>query len=221
MKIIILVLSADRGVYKSLSKASRKTWAAEELEGVKIFFYYGYMQGRPRPQKGQVIEDGSDLICGNTEGLHTIGFKTISSFQYLLESYDFDYIFRCCAGSYVDQKNLKKFVENKPRKKFYCGAIGNIDGIRYASGSGYILSRDLVKYVVDNGKLWNHSLIDDMALGKVLGGIDIDKSAKRFNIPNNATKEALVGITEDDYYHFHFRKQPALMFKIHEALGDE
>jgi len=227
MKIIILVLSADSGAYKNLSKNSKKTWASKLVDGVQIFFYYGYRKGYPRPDKGKVIVDGNDLICGNPEGIHTIGYKTISSFKHLLDNYEFDYVFRCCAGSYIDQDNLKSFLEDKPRKGFYCGAKGEVGGIRYASGSGYFLSKDLVKHVVDNRGRWNHKLIDDIALGAMMKNVaQIDDRAKRIHMPDSKSEKRLEEIKSGKIditgqYHYHFRAIPKMMLKMHEVLNNE
>jgi len=228
MNIIILVLSADCGVYKELAQASQKTWASvyDKEEDVKVFYYYGYREGHPRPAEGMVIEDGHDLVCGNEEKIKTIGYKTISSFRHLLDNYEFDYIFRCCAGSYIDQGNLKAFLEDKPREGLYCGAKGYVRGITYASGSGYVLSRDLVKYVVDNESKWKHNLIDDVALGQMMEKVvTLDEGAKRIHMPNQHAERMLNEMKNGErdnegHYHYHFVAPPAMMFKIHEFLNN-
>ena len=51
---------------------------------------------------------------------------------------------------------------------FYAGFIGNHHGINFASGSGYFISKDLVIRVLQNKDLWDHNLVDDVSLGKLL-----------------------------------------------------
>ena len=38
----------------------------------------------------------------------------------------------------------------------------------FASGSSYILSKDLVEYVVKNSDKWNHLYQDDVSIGELL-----------------------------------------------------
>ena len=62
---------------------------------------------------------------------------------------------------------------------------GNYIGIPFASGCGHFLSRDLIEFVLEHRNEWDHTLIDDVSLGKLLHnkGVKI-MTAKRFDITN-------------------------------------
>ena len=101
------------------------------------------------------------------EGYQNCGYKTIRTFE-LTKDLDYDYIFRTNSSSYIDKEFLSEYLRNKPRNKYYSGIIGDHNGIKYAPGSGYVLSRDLVNIVLENVAQWDHSYIDDVSLGLVL-----------------------------------------------------
>ena len=65
----------------------------------------------------------------------------------------------------------------RSKKVFYAGYTGLADvttnkdidsNIRFASGSGFLLSREAVQYLIDNDGLLRRDLIDDVAIGALL-----------------------------------------------------
>ena len=90
--------------------------------------------------------------------------------------------FRINAGSFVDYENLLKFIENKPINNFYSGIIAQYEDIKYVSGSGYFLSKDLVQLIIDNEEKISYICIDDMAIGKLLGELNIPLNYEAFRI---------------------------------------
>ena len=97
--------------------------------------------------------------------LELIGLSTIEAFSYVLENYDFQYIFRTNSSSYVNLQKLLKLTESLPKTGVYAGFEGRIlRHIAFASGAGYLLSRDIVEEICLSPRLWRHGLIDDVAL---------------------------------------------------------
>jgi len=108
--------------YKPMIQAMRETWAAEEVEGVKVYYIYGHREGVDFPEDSEMIESherywpyGSagegfepvdvqekrapfaigDCIYSDTpEGRENIYYKTIDGFQWLVENEEFDYLMR-------------------------------------------------------------------------------------------------------------------------------
>src|SRR4029077_20755046 len=65
--------------------------------------------------------------------------------------------------------NLHRYVEaHAEPARFYAGKGAQVDGIDFATGTGFFLSRDLVQLVVDERSDWDHSYLDDVALAKLL-----------------------------------------------------
>ena len=62
----------------------------------------------------------------------------------------------------------------------YAGYIGtSVDGYKFASGAGFLMSRNVVDYLIDNERLLMRDVIDDVAIGKLLeprfGLVHIDR----------------------------------------------
>jgi len=188
-KILISVLSLEQEPYISLEKTIRDTWASKTYPNVDIIYYYG--------GSDEIKLVGDKFYSNTSEGLYNIGYKTLNLFDYLLKNHDFDYIFRTNSSSYVNIEELLEFIEYKPLENFYSGVIGNYGGINFASGSGYFISRDLVELVVEQKDRWDHTLIDDVSLGKLMSenGIKIYKG-KRCD---------MINYTHNMNNHYHYR----------------
>ena len=212
MKILISVLSLNKEPYVGLEKTIRETWGAEQHKDVEVIYYYG--------DYNETNMEGDRLFLDSPEGLMNVGHKTLKMYEYVLGNYDFDYIYRTNSSSYINIPSLKKYLEDKNTSNFYNGIIGNFYGINFASGSGYCLSRDLVEYVINHKNEWDHTLIDDVSLGKLLTskGISITP-AKRFDVTNTL---------HINLNHYHYRVKNNnnrsvdidRMNKIHKLLGN-
>jgi hypothetical protein len=143
-----------------LARAAEATWASVAVPDVDVLFYFGGRRSRT---------DGRSLQLPVPDGFAHIGEKTIACFEHALANSDFDLVFRTNCSSYVDLPNMRKFLVEHARKEgFYAGVLDAHDSVPFASGSGYFLSRDLVETVVRDRHAWDHSLLDDVALGLVL-----------------------------------------------------
>jgi hypothetical protein len=194
MKILILVLSLDdQGFYTELYKKQKETWDSESVEGVETMYYFGNSQSN--------FIDKKNIYTDVKEQLTFCGYKTLTAFN-LIKDLEFDYIFRTNSSSYVDKKLLLEFIKDKPKENFYSGVIGNYHGLPFASGSGYFLSKDLLKYVLENRNEWNHQVIDDVSVGIMM----LQKNTKiypgkRFDL----TDESYQNLFNIDPYHYHYR----------------
>lgn len=207
-RVIILVLAAE-GVYTSLIKAIRETWGQSKEH--EILYYYGYNSFSPRPKPHEAIQVGDCVVVGCEETLGNITLKTMQTFELLLKNHQFDYIFRCCCGSYIVPSELTRFIAPQPRTSFYCGIRGQHHSVSFASGSGYFLSRDLVQLVVTKkAQILTSGEPDDVALGAFMmrHSIPIHPSARRTDLDSPALTPGA--------YHYHFRHRPDLMYAIHK-----
>lgn len=160
MKILILVLSFDdNNLYTKFYEAQKNTWDSDKIDDVDTFYYFG------NHSKDEII--GDKIFVNTGEGVPNCGYKTIKAFE-LIKNLDFDFVFRTNATSYIDKKMLLEFIKTKPKDRFYSGYIGFYEGIKFASGSGYFISKDIIDIILNFKNDWNHDLIDDVALSKVL-----------------------------------------------------
>lgn len=204
MKILILTLSYfDNGIYSKFYEIQNKTWNSVNVDGLKTYFYIGNCN--------ENIFDGNIIKTNVKEHILNCGFKTIEAFK-LIKDLDFDYVFRTNSSSYIDKNLLKKYLLDKPREKFYSGVVGDYKGILFSSGSGYIISKDLIKLILNNLFLWNHYLMDDVALSLILKNFMIyPVSAPRCDVPkydinNNVIDDGLNKIPLN-FYHYRLKSK--------------
>ena len=193
MRTLVLVLATTQPPFPDLIRTQKRTWAARDVEDVDVLFYYG---------GSKLALHGRDVFLETPDDYWSVGRKTIACFEYVLAHREFDLIFRTNCSSYVDLPNLRDWVDQHARPaRFYAGVVatGTLEqmlagrrqldeqlggddartrdqagaGWSWASGAGFFLSRDLVEWVVQQRSLWDHSYIDDQALGKLLSQHDV------------------------------------------------
>jgi hypothetical protein len=178
MKILILVLSTVDDIQIEIIK---KTWASYRLPEIDIYFYYG---------KNDLKNTNNNIYLDVIEKYENMGYKTLKMFEYI-KDFEFDYIFRTNTSSYINQEKLLEFIKDKPSDDFYCGIIGFSD-IKFCSGCGYFLSKNIIKKILNSKKDWDHKLVDDNALGKILNSLQI--------YPIDVAKRLDIWINEIPYY---------------------
>lgn len=167
MKIIIIVIAQKQEPYITLEAACRNTWASVKHPDIQVLYLHA------QPNITSHI-DNDELIVEGDEGFTNIGYKTIKAFEYCLNHLEFDYVYRTNISSYVDQYGLYDYATTCSIDNIYSGIIGDHNGIPFASGCGYLISKNLMQYAVDNRHLWDHiSHYDDVSLAKVLQTIPI------------------------------------------------
>ena len=112
--------------------------------------------------------------------------KTVEALSFFLGSGDeYDYVWRTNLSSVLDFEGLERFLSslNQPNG-LYAGYIGkallgdhNLKGgglgersspTFFASGAGFLMSRDVAMYLVENKEFLRWDLIDDVAIGALL-----------------------------------------------------
>jgi hypothetical protein len=186
MKILIIVLSYNDsgGIYSKFYQSQKETWDSENVDGVQTLYLFG-------DNKTNEIVDDKILVDVVENGINICGYKTLKAFD-LIKNFDFDFVFRTNSSSYVDKKKLINFIADKSKHNHYSGFLGEHNGIIFASGSGFFISKDLINLVLDNSDIWNHELIDDVAIADILKKHKISPTENpRFdvhslnNLPNN------------------------------------
>jgi hypothetical protein len=186
-----------------------------------------------------------DCIYSDTpEGRENLYYKTMDGFEWLLENEEFDYLIRPCAGSYVHLSMFKAFLENYGiRDKFYAGSTGIYDNrhnhardktqpqmIKFASGSSFIASRDLIQSIVDNRTTVElvrspyepgRCIGDDITFAKYftddLGAPIVEFSKYSMTSPSQAT--SVVKAYMQAYYCHTIN--PEMHYAVHRAKGLE
>ena len=130
-------------------------------------------------------------IRGNESYMPGILEKTLKAIEICLENFEFDYLVRSNMSMVIDLKEL----ESKIKNTWYGGHIFNLTwtcefsgitpqvleklyGLQFISGSCIVYSRNLCKYIVEQGEQCDRSLADDVSLGLLLRDTNAD-----INIP--------------------------------------
>jgi hypothetical protein len=170
LKILVLVLSSNEYPAWLNRIFQRKTWSRVNDKNIEIIFYKGGAK--------KVLYRKNILHLKSGTKFSEIGHKTIDSFDWIEKNIEYDLVFRTSASSYVDIQNLVSYVKRNYQKNFYAGVKTTANyfenDIDFAAGSGYFLDRNLIKLILKNKNQWDHRLIDDVALGKLMSELNIN-----------------------------------------------
>lgn len=163
------MLSTDKPPYGRLAQTSRETWDAKDVEGVETIFYFAHSD---KPSTFKMLYASSD------DDFYSMGKKTLCAFEDALAYRKFDYIFRANASLFVNKPGLLRYVQNKPETGLALGVVancGHFEGERYSFlwGPSFLLSRDVVEKIVANQAFWDHRLMDDNAISRLLTQLEV------------------------------------------------
>jgi hypothetical protein len=157
----------------------------------------------------------------------TLPLVEVVFFKYFLTNTKADFLYMSNTSSYINLNKLMKFVETLPRENVYCGTFHTFDDIKFASGANRLISRDLVRKLVENFNDWDFSYVEDVSMGKLLK----DESRQELSISSlnfTTTHEIDESSLEDLNSTIHFRLKSGnlnsrndvkLMIQLHRKLS--
>ena len=220
MKILLGILACDVEGYDKMVQACRETCYANLPSNVEVFYLYGHREGK-EVRFPYYIEDDC-LYADSRESRRTAIDKTLMFYDYCGTRDDYDYVIRANCGSYIDIPKLIQHIQTLPTSGVYQGIVGNVAGVRYCSGSAYIMSKDVVKLIATNTqnvRPWvdPQFIMDDVAIGEFLATQKI--------LPLEGARRADVFYNDIDdvdlsNYHYYFRHSidPRCFYKVHQKL---
>ena len=167
MKILILVTNSTFYPSNIILPFLKNTWGKDER--VNIIYYQG--------GENKTFLDKDTLKVAAPLTFERVSEKGLKAFEWILENIDFDVVYRCTTTTYLDIDNLIAFLEDKKMDNFLCGVTNTFphhpetpedEKITFVSGAGCFFSKDVVKKLVENKKSYDFSLLDDVAIGKLL-----------------------------------------------------
>src|SRR6202008_208576 len=86
------------------------------------------------------------------ETLHTMGAKTLLAYEWALMNKQFDYVARVNSSTYVDKKELIKYIQELPYNNVFSGleVAKSETQEKWMWGPQFILSKDIVELVIAN-----------------------------------------------------------------------
>ncbi len=197
-KILILILSTIDKRYENFINNCSNTWVAKAREnGIRCIFYSG------GASSDNLENDHLQLNCDDS--LNGTAFKLYKALEFISKSdIEYTHIYRINLSSYLYINDFINYSRTLT-KTFYGGVIGKFNKIKilnrfhrisllsskflkfqsipYASGSGFFISKDLVKYILKKNDL-KFNYIDDVMIGNALLGFEIT-FITRFDIANS------------------------------------
>ena len=165
-KVLVLIIASDDKAYYL---EEQKIWRSYiHLDPTHVEAYF--IKASPVLETPYAVI--GDEIWSKTEENYIPGIlnKTLLSMEALLPRLDeFDYILRTNLSSFYYFPKLFEFLKTLPSTECYSAVIGSLNGKKFGSGAGFILSPDLVKLLIDRkAELIDNPLPDDVAIGHFL-----------------------------------------------------
>ena len=174
MKILMIILSspAVNAVYP-LHKA---IWAKYMHSEPSITSYFLEFHDEKDTIEGDIFyvkgKESTHPGCLN---------KTLACFKHFAQA-DYDFIVRSNMSSLWNFPAMLKHIATLPTQDLYSGVIGRCKSIDYASGSGFILSADVLRRLVA-APIHGPNIVDDVDIGFILNKLGIKiKKAERVDI---------------------------------------
>lgn len=134
-------------------------------------------------ENSKIVED-TLYVNGKEDYIPGILDKTIKGMEYCLKNFSFDYLVRTNLSSFWNYYELLKL--NLSENNVVLAFIGECNGIKFPAGSGFIISRDIIKKCIQNYDKFDKTLPDDVAFGKYFIENDIPLTmGKRYNFLSN------------------------------------
>ena len=184
--LVIIVMSAPAN--KERRMVIRQTWALNLPTGVKVVFLVGEKFLNINGTQTMLNEERAhinDLIVlpNLVDDYKQLTSKVIASMKWVTENIVFDYLLKVDDDTFVRVNALLNELQMKPTERLYWGFFNNGSEIvkegkwaepepyicdkyvSYALGGGYVLSKDLVNYIVDNSDKLKKFVNEDVSVG--------------------------------------------------------
>lgn len=182
MKILILVLSYNEGVYADFKEAQMTTWDFWQHPNIDVRYYHG----KPRTH-------AKDIQCNCSDDYEMMHWKLKLALDQI-DYHKYDLIFRTNSCSYIHKERLIKVAEKLPKTACYAGYHNG----NYISGAGIFFSPDVLDILSKELTDTPHRA-EDVLIGEIL-------ATKVGMIAENSRIDAgLDGVTNYDSYHFRFK----------------
>ena len=112
--------------------------------------------------------------------IHIAGLRTIETFRYVIENYDFDFAVRLSSTCLVRPDVLREYVSQLPNRRVFGGSPIAFGGTTFMSGASTIFSRDVIEGIVKNEHMLSLAVYEDVALSLLVHKLRL---ADNFDFP--------------------------------------
>ena len=191
-----------------------------------IFILFPFLLWIPKVKKDNKLGmRDQELQCQVLDTYYTLRWKQLAAYKYLLDNFSFEYLYEVNGSSYVNLSALLRYLQDIPELGFYGGLLPWQEA-SFISGASRLTSYDVLERLLKNRKNWDVSLLEDVAIGKLLTSLGFKPNAINSSILEQL--EDVANISQFDLYqNFHFRTKSgplnqrndiALMAAIHKKI---
>jgi len=181
MKVLVLILSSPDT--NSIYKLHKEVWLEYMNSHKDIECYFIEYNPNENYVNDNILINNNTISINGTESMNPgCRDKTFYCFDYFLNKKNaskYDFIIRTNMSSLWNFNSLIKYLDTLPRNKVYSGVIGYCSSINisFASGSGIIMTPDIVELIINNKHLaYNCNWMDDVDIAYILYHLNITPS---------------------------------------------
>ncbi|XP_050520863.1 beta-1,3-galactosyltransferase 6-like isoform X2 [Daktulosphaira vitifoliae] len=195
-RVLVIVISAFENHDKRI--AIRETWA-QTKENIRVLFILSKNQHNISLKNMLENEKSiyNDILEVNVpETYNSLSIKLLEALKHI-DNLDFQYLLKCDDDSFVDLTGIVQELNKLPKKKLYWGYFNGIANVKksgkwkesewilcdkylpYALGGGYVISKDLVSYIIKNQNYLSLFISEDVTVGAWLAPLNITRKHDR------------------------------------------
>ncbi len=150
-----------------------ETWDSVDHPQTKTLYYCGKVTdanfSKPMPQSSSKTPSTVFYSTTLSEELGDVSSRTIEAFEEAINlDYQWDFLARPNSSCYVHKQNLVDFLQGSERENVILGVLTGGEESFLWGGCHYIFSRDVVEQMVAYRRKWNHKVMDDESITKLL-----------------------------------------------------
>lgn len=159
MKLLILVLSYNKGVFADFMNTQKATWDSIINPDVDVMYYYGYSF----METNNPNEDHSGEVCLPCPDDYDLMHWKLKLALDVINYHQYDLIFRTNSCSYIVKERILKVAETLPKTNCYAGYHNG----GYISGAGIFFSPDVLDILKNELTPEPHGA-EDVLIGSIL-----------------------------------------------------
>ena len=148
--------------------------------------------------------DGSTVNVKVPEGLRYLGIKILAAYK-IFDSLNYDFVYKTTSSSILNTNLFLETIEKLSidENPIYAGSIPKISRRKFISGANLLLNRKAIQILISNQKNWDNSLLDDVAIGRIMESKVVPTELKTLNF---ATLDDIWNVSDEDFRTtLHFR----------------
>jgi hypothetical protein len=244
-KIVFLVVASGGIVFSCIRQAQKFTWVHKLNRGSSVLFLKG--NGKLGPGAASRFDLYNPSLWGNNPVISTFDAELIRSDLLIIESsngwdqiltntlaamtwveknLEYDYLIRTNVSTFWNLRAVYEMLYKPNPEPLYLGHVTTNLGITYVEGDGIILSQSCVRMLLNNKKLIDFGIIDDVSLGIALQKMGVSpknldrpwirrpKHLSRIEGPSFVNTVSFRCKSEFHFLGMNLRLDPILMFLI-------